>query len=233
MNTRKKPTKKQLIKLYLKNKLSIRKIAIKFDCCSTTIRKQLVSFNIKRRRNNEHYHDLNGKICGKLKVLHVQPNSYKNRRIWRCECQCGNLVDVQSDRLVTASNNTSCGICSRIGQNNGNWKGYKGLGIALYNRYKTGAKLRNIKFDISIQDMYELLVKQNFKCALSGLQIQLYSRKDKKQKFTQASLDRIDSNKGYVKDNIQWVVVELNLMKGAKLQEDFIYLCTQVGLNNQ
>jgi hypothetical protein len=43
-----------------------------------------------------------------------------------------------------------------------------------------------------------------------------------------ASLDRIDSRKGYEPQNIQWVLKEVNLMKGAMPQGHFITLCNAV-----
>lgn len=43
-----------------------------------------------------------------------------------------------------------------------------------------------------------------------------------------ASLDRIDSTKGYTLDNIQWVHKHINVMKMDLDQEYFIKLCKLV-----
>ncbi len=40
-----------------------------------------------------------------------------------------------------------------------------------------------------------------------------------------ASLDRIDSSKGYTKDNIQWVHKHVNLMKHKFDQKYFVDIC--------
>ena len=40
-----------------------------------------------------------------------------------------------------------------------------------------------------------------------------------------ASLDRIDSSKGYIEGNIQWVHKDINRMKGDSSDNDFIKLC--------
>lgn len=43
-----------------------------------------------------------------------------------------------------------------------------------------------------------------------------------------ASLDRIDSAKGYVEGNVQWVHKRINLMKGTLSEKDFIAFCQMV-----
>lgn len=43
-----------------------------------------------------------------------------------------------------------------------------------------------------------------------------------------ASLDRIDSSRGYVEGNVQWVHKDVNFMKQALSQERFVELCTLV-----
>ena len=43
-----------------------------------------------------------------------------------------------------------------------------------------------------------------------------------------ASLDRIDSSKGYVKGNVQWVHKDINKMKTDFEQSIFIKLCKSV-----
>ena len=42
---------------------------------------------------------------------------------------------------------------------------------------------------------------------------------------TTASLDRIDSNKGYVEGNVQWVHVDVNYMKLDYDQDYYINIC--------
>ena len=50
-------------------------------------------------------------------------------------------------------------------------------------------------------------------------------------KLQTASLDRIDSTKGYSKDNIQWVHKDINCMKMDFSQQYFIDLCVKVAKN--
>ena len=43
-----------------------------------------------------------------------------------------------------------------------------------------------------------------------------------------ASLDRIDSNLSYIKDNVQWIHKDLNRMKNEFSQDRFIEVCKAV-----
>jgi len=76
-----------------------------------------------------------------------------------------------------------------------------------------------------------LFIKQNKKCALTGLDIKFGVRNDKitgTYEETTASLDRIDSSKGYVKGNIQWVHKDINIMKNDFNVDKFKKLCKMV-----
>lgn len=45
---------------------------------------------------------------------------------------------------------------------------------------------------------------------------------------TSASLDRIDSNQGYIEGNVRWVLKDINMIKGAYDNEYFVRLCNLV-----
>lgn len=96
------------------------------------------------------------------------------------------------------------------------------------------AKRRGVPFNLTLQFMENLLYEQNYKCSLTGLSIEIDTRKiNKVSQNTTASLDRIDSSKGYVKGNVQWVHVDINYMKQRFGQEYFIEMCTKVAEKNK
>ena len=69
----------------------------------------------------------------------------------------------------------------------------------------------------------ELFLKQNRKCALTGQSIFFAkTTREHDSKQTTASLDRIDSNNGYIEGNVQWVHKKLNMMKQAMPDQEFI-----------
>jgi hypothetical protein len=83
---------------------------------------------------------------------------------------------------------------------------------------------------VTLKELWDLFVKQNRQCALTKLPLRFNSTNNKRDGT--ASLDRIDSNKEYTIDNVQWVHREINYMKQAYSQSHFIELCKLVVENN-
>lgn len=106
---------------------------------------------------------------------------------------------------------------------NANWKGYKEVGSAWFSRYYTrNDKNRKRKAgDITIVDAYNQLEKQGFVCALTGIPLAW-------SEDSGMSIDRIDSNIGYYKDNIQMVHKDVNIMKNKYDQDYFINVCKMI-----
>jgi hypothetical protein len=102
--------------------------------------------------------------------------------------------------------------------------GYGNVYGWLYSEIRTNAARYNIYFDISVKETDEIFVKQNATCALSGKPISI-SPAQVYRKDGNASLDRIDSHGGYVKDNCQWLDKEINKMKGPLTEEKYIENC--------
>ncbi len=94
-----------------------------------------------------------------------------------------------------------------------------------YLRYLLGhAKLRKKhEFNITPEDLYELWEKQNGLCAYSKKLLNIETNH-----LQRASLDRIDSKIGYVKDNIQLVTYAVNKMKQEFSEGDFLELCFSI-----
>jgi len=94
-------------------------------------------------------------------------------------------------------------------------------------------RTKNINVNITKQDILNLYNKQNRRCALSGYKMTHTGRLRKKQKcrimnYYNISVDRIDSNKGYVVDNIQLVCAFINRAKMDLPDSDFIKLCHDI-----
>lgn len=120
------------------------------------------------------------------------------------------------------------------GSKNRLWTGYEGISGTYFSGIKKSAKERSIEFNITIEFIWDLLIKQNKKCALSGVDIDMYPYNYKMidKKGITASLDRIDSSKGYFEDNVQWVHKTINHMKMALPQNEFIEWCKLISENN-
>lgn len=107
------------------------------------------------------------------------------------------------------------------------WSGYGEISGAYWNGIKQGAKSRKIEFSITKEYLWNLFIKQDKKCALTGLPLYFNEVKTNRGNKT-ASLDRIDSSKGYIEGNVQWVHKDVNEMKWDSTQQEFVNFCCLV-----
>jgi hypothetical protein len=71
-------------------------------------------------------------------------------------------------------------------------------------------------------------LKQNKKCAYTNIDLYFTKFNTNFNRYTNASIDRIDSSKPYTLENIQWVDKKINIMKSSYKSEEFIKLCCLV-----
>jgi len=91
----------------------------------------------------------------------------------------------------------------------------------LWRQARVNAAKRGLVFDITLEDLKELFLKQEEKCCLSGLPFS-------EEGDHMVSLDRIDPLKGYEKKNIQLILWMVNRMKSDFKQELFVEICTTI-----
>lgn len=174
------------------------------------------------------------KING-IEILDIVPKEEVSRK-WtkvKCRCHCGEYFDVFLSHLLRG-NTKSCG-CNQYhsGEFHAQWKGCGEISgqtwntISRVNQRGHRRDRQNLPFDITIQEAWDLFLKQNRKCALTGVPI-YFPKKNYGERT--ASLDRIDCKKGYVKGNVQWVHKDVNRMKNIFPQEYFIDTCRKVAL---
>lgn len=172
--------------------------------------------------NSFEFNDLKGKRFGKLTVIDKTPKRCNRYTIWLCKCDCGKLVEVQSGSLI-AGNTGSCGcLMHRKGHENPCWCGVGEISGKMWSGLEKAALKRGLEFRITIEYIWELYQRQGGKCALSGIELSL-NKADKT-----ASLDRIDSSKGYLVGNVQWVHKSINIMKHDLDENYFISLCSAI-----
>jgi len=160
-------------------------------------------------------------------LIQYDMNRYK--RFIEVECVCGNKK-LLSASVLRIGSSKSCG-CSTYGRGKQNpaWKGVGFISGTYYGKIKENAKGRKLKFTVSMEYLNKLLIEQHNKCIFSGLQIKIAETKAEE---TTASLDRIDSSKGYTEGNVQWVHKSVNLMKQSLSDKDFVDLCEMI-VNNK
>lgn len=114
-----------------------------------------------------------------------------------------------------------------------NFEGYKSISAVYFKSCKNNAQKRNFEFTITKEDMWQQWLNQEEKCALSGIPLTIERNYKKMKEGMSASLDRIDSTKGYTVDNIQWIHKDLNKMKMNYNNQYFIDMCKLIANNNK
>jgi hypothetical protein len=228
-------TKEFLTKHYLELGKSIREISNETGIRAVTIGKTLNKFQIPKRTHGSRRGKPNKKlmikkndiVIGYRYGMLVVKNRVKGGLL--CICDCGKEKILTSSR-IRLKQVKSCGcLNTKSGNKHHFFKGYKEISQSVYNSIRHKAVERNLKFEISIKDMYDMFISQNKLCAISGAPIKFkINHKDEQT----ASLDRIDSSKPYTKDNIQWVHKKVNTMKWNIKQNEFIEWCKIIAKNN-
>lgn len=171
--------------------------------------------------------DLTGKTINNWTVL-SKAESNKYGALWNVRCVCGTERKLIRNHLQRFK---SCGCLRYELQCKGNFQGCGELPKSYWSDLTNKARLRDIPFLISIDEAWELFEKQNGKCALTGERLK-FRRKNGKIIGT-ASLDRIDSTKGYTIGNIQWIHKTVNAMKSNHPEKEFIDFCKKVAQYNE
>lgn len=91
---------------------------------------------------------------------------------------------------------------------------------------RLSAKNRDIEYLLNDIDLVKQWNKQKGICKFSGIHLSFDSTTYKNDGT--ASLDRINSNKGYIKGNIQWVHKQTNIMKMKMSDKQFIKMCHKI-----
>ena len=180
--------------------------------------------------------DLTNKQYGRFFVLKKSEKIAKaHDKYWVCKCSCGTIKDVLGGALKNGTTK-SCGCLRRDfgtwnrglkGEISHVYRGYKGIPRQFYTELKSNANRRKIEFNLTIEYLWNLLEKQNFKCKISGVFIRM-PEKYEASFANLASLDRIDSSKGYIEGNVQWVDRRINFMKHRMSDNEFIEVCEEV-----
>ena len=151
---------------------------------------------------------LAGEKFGKLTVLNEDPiKKSGNNLYWKCKCDCGNFVEVRSSHLLEGQK--SCG-CDPGGNYRHGFASGKNLSreYKMFSTAKRNAK--NLKREFSIT-IFDINIPEF--CPLLGIKL---DKDGEKNADNLPSLDRIDNNLGYTKNNI-WVIS----WKANRLKRDY------------
>jgi 5-methylcytosine-specific restriction endonuclease McrA len=175
-----------------------------------------------------------GKIFGKLTVLSKLGDIKGTQSIyWECKCICGKITKARTAYLVNGRK-SSCG-CIRVEKSRASIQkliGWNKLpeGVAAfniyYNQYSSGIKKRNLPFELSKRDFFEITQKN---CSYCGSppntphgHFKLNGDSKLNGPYISNGIDRVDSSKGYTLANSVPCCKTCNLMKHELSIDNFL-----------
>lgn len=173
-------------------------------------------------QNVRNMKDLTGQKFGIISVTSFSHKEERNGSLfyyWNCIDDEGYENIIEGRTIKSGSAKT----CRKRRDRSKLWKGYGEISASNFLNIKNSAKKRGIEFNVSIKQIWDKFLEQNRKCALSGQTI--YFPTTSRKRDGTASLDRINSNMGYVPSNIQWVHKQINISKNKLSDTEFIILC--------
>ncbi len=182
--------------------------------------------------------DITGQRFGNLEVLRMEQEPGRKDGQWFaiCKCHVCGREDYKARPYWVkgkyGSHTKSCGcdktyFKQQTGRNSSKFKGYKEMNSYYLSNAKRRAKKSEMDFNLNSKFLWDLFLKQKRKCALSGEDIKFSPTNHRRSEGT-ASLDRIDSNGGYTKNNVQWVHKHINNLKMEFTQKEFFEWCKKV-----
>ncbi len=187
--------------------------------------------------------DITGQRFGNLEVLRMEQETNRKDGMFFAICKCH--VCGRTDYKVApywvkgkyGSHTKSCG-CDKTyfkritGRNSSKFQGYEEINSFYLSNARRRALKTNKEYNLNGKFLWGLYLKQNKRCALSGVEIFFPKTNNRRTEGT-ASLDRIDSLKGYTKDNVQWVHKHMNNIKMEFSQQEFFDWCKKVVQHNK
>jgi hypothetical protein len=170
-----------------------------------------------------------GQKFGRLTVIRETKAFHGKSNVWgwECICDCGNLAH-HDEWYLRHIAEPSCGCGQgRKKERSSRWKGCGEISGGMWDTIRRGAKGRGVSVDVTLEEIWEAFVSQNGLCAYTGEKL-VFSKRQKDDTSTTASLDRIDSRLGYRIGNIQWVHKDANKMKMDIPDDEFVELCRLV-----
>jgi hypothetical protein len=169
-----------------------------------------------------------GKKCEK-RAAEINRQKKKGKKLFYCNLKCAGKIN-------------SGHLKKYVSQNSHIIKQYSNNRKDEYSPFRyhlNNAKNRVIKyneeFNLDLPYLKEIWHMQNGKCAVTGIDLNVKFIHTKNQRTDknpyQASLDRIDNNKGYIKGNVRFVCLMFNIARNNFSDTDVLEFCKRVTQN--
>jgi hypothetical protein len=174
--------------------------------------------------------------CRKCKIDAVEEDNWSDGKL-KCHF-CGTFQDIDQFCIDPSNKqkyrdyrHRKCHSCKRIHDKTNRIYRYGGDKIThiIRNRWDAAnarSRKHNLEFNITMDDIYNMIVKQDFKCNLTKIDLTFEMGSGRVQ--TNMSLDKINPNLGYTKDNIQIVCAAVNMMKSNLSNDELYNFCEKI-----
>lgn len=180
-----------------------------------------------------------GDIFNRLTVLESLSIRRNHSRVFKCQCSCGNIIDMSSNSL--RSGTKSCGCFRKetainLGINNRKKAGHVTL-IDYFSKYKRNARRRSYVWELTLKQFSGLIKKDCYWCGSPSRMRNRYLNTDctitkdakkinidwvKQQSISANGIDRIENTIGYTRLNSVPCCEKCNKMKLNYTEKDFI-----------
>lgn len=153
------------------------------------------------------------------------PSAKGLRPNWAVVCiSCSTLFIISKYNVLKNSKGcVSCAAKSAKGNASPHWKGSGNISGYFVAKLQTDRKSRTLEIDVTAKYLDKLWTEQRGRCAYTGWLLTLEPEEQT------ASLDRVDSSKGYTRGNVQFVHKDVNKMKWDLPESRFLEICTAIG----
>lgn len=169
-----------------------------------------------------------GAIFNGVKILDsfkaIINNSKRKRAMFKCECACGKIFNSRADHILN-KRSKSCGCLSgpaHILPDN------QAAINDIYRNYKCGAKIRNLNFDLSMDEFKDLIFKNCTYCDTKPSEHFWKITNKSYYKLIYNGIDRIDPTGGYTISNCVSCCPQCNYAKSDLDLKDFNKWITQL-----
>jgi len=182
----------------------------------------------------ERVKDLTNRKFVRLTVLKRDHSYYKESR-WICLCKCGNTIIVRKSSLLSG-NTRSCGCLSKEASSKRALERNKiEYGLAakreIYRNYVYSAKRRNLSFELSFEQLLNLVQQNCHYCGSPPLN-NTGSKRKKNGDFIYNGIDRKDNMKGYLMENCVTCCNICNRAKYKMSYNEFMEWISKLKRNN-
>jgi hypothetical protein len=186
---------------------------------------------VVQRPKPHNFKDLTGLILGRLTVLEHAGSEIvettpkvKYKAVWLVQCTCGTKKIVRGADLCPGRT-VSCGCLSKEKTAEFNTRtktkvSYDTFSV-VWQSYKRGAKVRNLPFELSKTEFYQLTQLPCHYCGSPPSQNRKARVKGKLSPFTYSGIDRVNSKLGYCVANCVPCCSVCNRMKVDTPYDEF------------